>query len=246
MTSSTERAPLVAPSLAVLATERIQRAILSGRYSPGQRLTEESLSAELGVSRPPVREALKTLSLTGLVEHEHRKGSRVTPLTQHDVYEIVTLRKELEMMTLRLSMPHPEPTRVQRCRDRLADMEALVETGDEVAMILAGFEFHIALVGLAGHRRVEDSYRRLAMQLQLCMAMNNRARRTIEDLAGNVERHRRLLDVTLGGDFAEAALELQNHGDTTFLLQVVDTLPGATPQSQEWLRQLRQSHAPVL
>lgn len=246
MSSTVQQAPLMAPSLAALATERIQRAILAGRFFPGERLTEESLSAELGVSRPPVREALRNLTLMGLVEHVPRKGVRVSPLTQHDVYEIVTLRKELELLALRLALPDLEEPRVQRCWDRLADMERLVEPGDDVAMILAGFEFHIALVGLAGHRRVEDTYRRMAMQLHLCMAMNNQARRTIEGLEGNVQRHRRLLLTILEGDYDKVVLELKNHGDTTFLLQVVDALDGATPQSQAWLRQLREDHAPVV
>ncbi|MGD8202114.1 GntR family transcriptional regulator [Ornithinimicrobium sp. W1679] len=239
MTTLSTRKLSETPSLAVLAAERIERGILMGDYAPGQRLTEEFLCAELGVSRPPVREALQSLARMGLVEHQPRRGVRVTPLTQHDVYEIVTLRKELELMALRLALPTLRPDRVQRCYDRLADMEEIIETGDEAAMIAGGFAFHIALVGLAGHSRIEDTYHRMAMQLQLCMAMNNQARRTIEDLEGNVQRHRDLLAAVLTGDVELASTALRNHGDGTFLLEVVDTLTGATQESQAWLKQLR-------
>lgn len=245
MTTLSTRKLSETPSLAVLAAERIERGILMGDFVPGQRLTEEFLCAELGVSRPPIREALQSLARMGLVEHQPRRGARVTPLTQHDVYEIVTLRKELELMSLRLALPDLRPDRVQRCHDRLSDMEMIVHTGDEAAMIAAGFDFHIALVGLAGHSRVEDTYHRMAMQLQLCMAMNNQARRTIEDLEGNVQRHRDLLAAVLTGDLEVASTALRNHGDGTFLLEVVDTLPGATPESREWLQQLRADDAVV-
>ncbi len=233
------------PSLAVLARERLERAILSGDYLPGERLVEERICDELGISRPPVREALKSLEVAGLVERVPRRGARVVPLTQHDVYEIVTLRVELERMALDLAGTGEElePERLARCHARIRDMEAVVPTGDEGAMALAGFEFHIAVVGLAGHRRMEDTYRAMAMQLQLCMAMNNKARRSLEDLEGNVERHRRLLRVIETGSRAEVLREMEQHGHQTFLLEVVDRLDGATPQSRRWLESLKKQYA---
>lgn len=228
------------PSLARLAKERLEQAILSGDYLPGERLVEERLCDKLGVSRPPVREALKALEIAGLVESVPRKGARVVPLTKHDVYEIVTLRTELERMSIPLAGADLRPERLERCRARIRDMEAVVPTEDEGAMALAGFEFHIAVVGLAGHRRMEETYRAMAMQLQLCMAMNNRARRNLEDLEGNVERHRRLLHTIETGSQEQVLREMEQHGHQTFLRQVVDRLDGATPESQRWLESLKQ------
>lgn len=227
------------PSLAVLARERLERAILSGDYLPGERLVEERICDELGVSRPPVREALKSLEVAGLIERVPRKGARVVPLTQHDVYEIVTLRLNLERMAVELAGCELDPVRLARCHARIRDMEAVIPTGDEGAMALAGFEFHIAVVGLAGHKRMEQTYRAMAMQLQLCMAMNNKARRQLEDLEGNVERHRRLLHVIETGTKEHVLQELAQHGHQTFLLEVVDRLDGATPESQRWLESLQ-------
>lgn len=227
------------PSLADLARQRLERAILSGDYLPGERLIEERLCDELGISRPPVREALKSLEVAGLVERTPRRGVRVTPLTQHDVYEIVTLRMDLERMAIDLAGRELHPERLNRCRARILDMEAIVPTDDEGAMALAGFEFHIAVVGLAGHRRMEDTYRAMAMQLQLCMAMNNKARRSLEDLEGNVERHRRLLHTIETGSREQVLTEMEQHGHQTFLLEVVNRLEGATPESQRWLESLK-------
>lgn len=245
MQTTAGRAVVAPPSLAALARQRLERAILSGDFLPGERLVEERLCDEFGISRPPVREALKSLETAGLVERTPRKGARVVPLSQHDVYEIVTLRVELERMAVELGGTGPmlDPVRLERCHARIRDMEAIIETGDEGAMALAGFEFHIAVVGLAGHRRMEQTYRAMAMQLQLCMAMNNKARRNLEDLEGNVERHRRLLRVIEQGDRDAVLLEMAEHGHQTFLLDVVDRLDGETPESRRWLAALKEEQA---
>jgi len=227
------------PSLASLAVDSLTEIILSGDFLPGDRLVEERLCEQLGVSRPPVREALKELEHAGLVVQIPRRGAMVAPLTQHDVYEIVTLRNRLEQMAMELALPDLDAERLARCRAALAAMDAIVPEGTEAAMIRAGFDFHISVVGLAGHRRLEATYRSMALQLQLCMAMNNRARRNLEDLAGNVERHRTLLTVIEGGDLTEVQSALREHGHQTFLFDVVPQLDGATEQSTQWLNELR-------
>lgn len=150
-------------------------------------------------------------------------------ITQHDVFEIATLRRDLERMALRLALPDLAPERVERCRAALREMERIAATGTEGDMVSAGFEFHYAVVGLAGHRRIESTYRAMAMQLQMCMALNNQARREIEDLDGNVARHARMLDVILTGDPDAIEAEFDNHGNLSFLVDVVDRLDGATP-----------------
>lgn len=231
------------PSLAQLAARALTDAILSGEYLPGERLIEERLCEQFDISRPPLREALNTLEHLGLIVQIPRRGAVVATLTQHDVYEIVTLRNELEQMAMRLALPNPDPHRLARCRDALAAMEAIVTTGDEAAMIHAGYNFHIAIVGLARHQRVEHTYRSMAMQLELCMAMNNRARRDIEDLAGNVERHRKLLATIEAGDLDDALEALIAHGHQTFLIEAGDNLDGASSESSAWLEQLKATHA---
>ncbi|GAA1622100.1 MULTISPECIES: GntR family transcriptional regulator [Brevibacterium] len=229
------------PSLSVLARQALERTILEGNYLPGERLVEERLCAELGISRPPLREALKELAHTGLVEHTPRKGVRIMSITQHDVFEIATLRRELESMALRLALPTLVPDRVARCEAALETMREIADSGSEGDMVAAGFEFHYAVVGLAGHARIESTYRAMAMQLQMCMALNNQARREIEDLDGNVARHAHMLEVILRGDIDEIETALDNHGNLSFLIDVVDRLDGATPESDRWLEEVRAS-----
>lgn len=229
------------PSLSTLARQALERTILAGNYLPGEHLVEERLCEELGISRPPLREALKELAHTGLVEHIPRKGVRIMSISQHDVFEIASLRRELERMAMRLALPELDESRVQRCRDALTAMSEVASSGNEGELVSAGFEFHYAVVGLAGHARIESTYRAMAMQLQMCMALNNKARRTIEDLSGNVARHGHMLEVILRRDPEEIKQEFDHHGNLSFLIEVVDDLDGATPESARWIEKVRAS-----
>ncbi|MCI2266403.1 GntR family transcriptional regulator [Sediminivirga luteola] len=221
-------------SLAELARTAIERAILAGTYLPGERLVEERLCEHLGISRPPLREALRQLSFTGIVEHTPRKGVRVMAMTQHDVYEILTFRRELERMALRLALPGLDPGRLDECRAALERMWPVAEAGDEGGLVAAGFEFHLSVIRLAHHKRIEQAFRSMSLQLQLCMAMNNRVRRDVEDLKGNVQRHEELLAVIVTEDRDRIEAAFDAHGNATFVRASLDELEGGSNQSAKW------------
>lgn len=233
------RERIKSPSLAELAAEALTDAVLSGEFRPGERLVEERLCERFDISRPPLREALKMLEHLGLVVQVPRRGAMVAPLTHHDVYEIMTLRDDLEQMAMRLALPRLDSDRLAHCREALDTMASTAELGDDAGMVRAGYEFHIAVVSLAGHHRLEKAYRSMAMQLELCMAMNNKARRGMEDLQGNVERHRRLLRIIEGGDLDLVLQELRAHGHHSFLIEAAGNLDGASAESSAWFASLR-------
>src|ERR1700738_3397140 len=117
---------LHAPSLVELAVSEIRRLILAGRYRLGDRLVEERLSEELGISRPPVREALRLLERGGLVVSTPRRGTIVTPLTAADIEEILSFRMALDRLAAELGVP-VEPRnqgRLQRMREAMAEITA--------------------------------------------------------------------------------------------------------------------------
>jgi DNA-binding GntR family transcriptional regulator len=238
----TPRAPQIAtpPSLVDLAAGTLRRMIMSGQLLPGERVVENQLKDDLGISRPPLREALRILEREGLVLQQPRRGVIVTPLTLHDVYEIFTLRREIERFAVRLAVPVRDPLLLDRCRTHLAAMEESAKAGDEARHAERAFEFHAAVIGLAGHRRLEDAYRRMQMQMLLCMAMNRRARGQVEDLAQDSARHRRLLETLERGDAEEILAELSHHGDRTFLDGIEERLGGHTEISLAWLERIRE------
>jgi DNA-binding GntR family transcriptional regulator len=228
------------PSLVDFAADALRRMVIDGDLLPGDRVVENQLTKQLGISRPPLREALRVLEREGLLLQQPRRGTIVTPLTLHDVYEIFTLRHEYELLALRLSMPLTEPAtpRLARVHRALAAMEISARAGDEGAYGPDSFEFHLSVVGLSGHRRLEDAYRSLQWQMQLCMAMNRRAR-VDEDLLQDVERHRRLVELVEAGDPDAVIAELDRHGDRTFLDGIENRLGGHTDVSLAWLAQAR-------
>ncbi len=144
----------------------------------------------------------------------------VAPLSEQDVHEIVTLRHAYERLAIELGVPVSDHDRLERCREALRVMADAAGRGDRAALVEASFSFHLAVVALAGHRRLEEAYRSLYLQMRLCMALNTSIRnQRYESLQDNVERHRRLLELIEAGDREAVLSELETHGDTTFMGQ---------------------------
>jgi DNA-binding GntR family transcriptional regulator len=237
VTDQTPQAPGIVgpPSLVELAAAALRRMIVGGELLCGQRIVENRLTGQLGISRPPLREALRVLEREGLVRQVPRKGALVTPLTLHDIYEICTLRAEFERLAIRLGVPVAEPARLQRCRAALTRMSTAAESGDRPGYLECSFEFHVSVVGLSGHRRLEESYRSLQLQMMLVMALNRRVREEHESLSGDVARHARLLSIVESGDPDAVLAELAAHGDRSFLEGIEDTVDGHTDEALTWL-----------
>jgi DNA-binding GntR family transcriptional regulator len=205
------------PSLVELAAESIRKMILSGELAPGERLIEERLTEQLGISRPPLREALRLLNNEGLIETRPRYGSTVTTLTDQDVFEIMTLRSGLEKMAVELGVPVRHPDRLAVCHEALGRMEQNARESDRGSLVENGYAFHASIVGLAGHRRLGDMYRSVQQQLLLCMSRNLDTReRYHENLVDHVGRHRYLLELIEAGDPQAVLAELAVHGERSF------------------------------
>jgi DNA-binding GntR family transcriptional regulator len=211
-----------------MAAEAIREMVLGGELRPGDRLVEERLTEELGISRPPLREALRLLEQEGLVLSMPRRGVIVTPLSAQDVYEIFTLRTTYERMAIELGVPCKDPELLSRCHRAINAMVQAAKAEDRGQFVRTSFEFHVAMVGLARHRRLEDAYRGLSLQLHIYIAGNTRAREERnESLDENIERHRRLLAAVERGDREDVLAELANHGDRTFLEEMTNEVQTA-------------------
>jgi DNA-binding GntR family transcriptional regulator len=205
------------PSLVELAADAIRRMILAGDMQPGERLVEEHLTGILGISRPPLREAIQILHKEGLIDRSARRGATVVALSEEDVQEILVLRSALEHVAVTHGVPVRDPGRLDRCRAALGAMRASAAADNRAALVEQGFEFHAAVVGLAGMRRVDAIYLSLHHQLLVCMAMNLYAREHYyEDLTEHVERHRMLLDLIEAGDRRAVLRALADHGERSF------------------------------
>ncbi len=103
---------------AELAYEQVRAAIVENRYPPGQRLVEQRIAEELGLSRTPVREALRMLEAEGLVVSERNRGAMVRPLSATEVVDLYGLRIRLESYAVEVATERATESRARRAGRR--------------------------------------------------------------------------------------------------------------------------------
>ncbi len=207
--------PLTSASLVELTTARLRHEILSGALEPGERLIEEQLTQRFGISRAPLREALRLLGQQGLVEHLPRRGVRVAELSAADVDELFGLRDVLEQYAIHIALPRTRP--LDGLARALEAMATAAGAGDAFAENEAHRGFHLALVELAGHRHLVQSYEPVLYKLQLYMAANLRREAEQRDPSEGVDRHRRLYEAVASDDPLQALVALSTHGARTYI-----------------------------
>ena len=138
--------------------ETIRRKILSGQFRSGDRLREAALVAQLGVSRTPIREALRRLQSDGLVDFEPNKGARVTSWSPRDLLDAFSIRVQIEALAARLAAERISELQIAALERLAAGMEALLETESEAQEIQHGElnnEFHHTIIEAAASSGIE-------------------------------------------------------------------------------------------
>jgi DNA-binding GntR family transcriptional regulator len=205
------------PSLVEAVSDELRRRILAGDYKPGERLIETRITGDLGISRPPLREAFRVLETEGLVVSERRKGTSVISLSAEDVREIYTLRDSLERLAVELGVPVTDHSRLDPLREAVTEMANHSESGSLADMTELNLRFHRGIAALPSHGRLLASYDALAAQLRLCMSINLSMREAMSGDAGeSVARHQRLLRLIETGDRADVLAALAEHGHRSF------------------------------
>ncbi|CAN5826035.1 GntR family transcriptional regulator [soil metagenome] len=184
--------------------DHLKQEILANRYAPGSLLLEVPLSASLGVSRGPIREALRSLEAEGLVQITPRRGAVVTSLSRRDFLEAYQVRESLEVLGVRLAVPRLTEAALVSLEERIERMQEHVMAGHDDAFFEANAAFHETIVEASENRKLIEFYRRL-------MAQMGPYRRPSARLRGNLERsvaeHRAILAAARAHD-VEAAVDL--------------------------------------
>jgi DNA-binding GntR family transcriptional regulator len=208
---------LESASLVELAVSRLSRDILSGNSDPGQRLVEEQLTRRFGISRAPLREALRLLAQQGLIEHVPRRGARVATLSERDIAELYTIRDVLERHAVGAALAGGVVPSLAEVRAALDAMRRAAELADRLEVANAHGRFHLAVVALADNHQLTTVYESVLVKIQLYMAINLRREAERGAPLGGVQRHERLVEALATGD-ADAALdELAAHGAQAYL-----------------------------
>ena len=202
---------LESASLVELSVNRLREEILSGVLAPGERLVEEHLTRRFGISRAPLREALRLLGQQGLVEHLPRRGARVARLSRTDVDELFSLRDVLERFVVETALPVKDKTDLRELEATLESMASAAESGAGFQEARAHCRFHVALAALAGHRQLLLVYEPIVMKLQLYMAANLRREAEQRSPGEGV-----LFEAVAAGQPEAVLAELTLHGSRDF------------------------------
>ena len=129
-------------SLANQVYARIESNILNGVYAKGEIISESKLSEELGVSRTPIREAMRKLEQEGLVIMMPRRGAQVAQITEKDLVEVLEVRLGLEEMAVRFACERMTDEQFKSICAAAAEFDAAIEKNDLTALAQADENFH--------------------------------------------------------------------------------------------------------
>lgn len=210
MTQVTPTAPEVAsPASRETAYVALRARIAAGQLSPGTWLREASLAAELGLSRTPVREALRTLAAEGLVELVHNRGARVVPWTPDDVDETYRLRALLEGEAAGLAARRATAEHVAAMARAQETYEQSIEAGaPAVERAACNDTFHAAVVAASGSTRLPVLLALVTSPPLVAQAIGSYS---ADDLRRSVLQHRDVLAGVQQGDEALAVAAMRSH-----------------------------------
>jgi DNA-binding GntR family transcriptional regulator len=193
------------PEAAVVA---IREAILSGDLPQGSQLREVHIANEMGISRAPLREALRKLEEEGLVVKIPFRGSFVATVSEDTIAEIISLRTRLEPYAVERSLPKLLGSEAWRLEEASDALEATVRAGDIAASLENHLALHRLFYELADHRLLLRLWQEWEAQLRLFLGADHAAFGHLDRIQAD---HQRLNAVLKTGDLAAITVELVVH-----------------------------------
>lgn len=204
--------PINRPDLVEDVYHRIRHAIFAGTLAPGERLVEDLLANQLGVSRAPIRDALKMLERDGLVVSSGKRGKVVNLLTARDAWEVYSLRSTLEAMAITLAMRTGTPRFFDELNAIVDAMKPASRAADHETLSALDVQFHGAICRASGHERLLRAWESMSIQIRL---LSQQVIETIyADLLTIPERHAALVATMRAGDERLAETAIRNHIDS--------------------------------
>ncbi|MET9001651.1 GntR family transcriptional regulator [Amycolatopsis sp. NPDC004169] len=218
-----ERQPLAATRQRV--REELRERILTGRLRPGDRLVERELAEDLGVSRVPVREAIRSLEAEGFLVVQSPRRVVVRQLARVDVEELFDVREALEGLAAGLAASRASAAELKRLERALADAARATARGDAARITVLNSRFHDEIVAIAGNALLTTMLQPLEGRLRWLTSQN-------EHWAELLDEHRRLYEAIASGDAERAKASAVEHvrvNREVTLRSLFDAEPGERP-----------------
>jgi DNA-binding GntR family transcriptional regulator len=218
--ASSQRKPLKRQNLASMLVDDLRKRLLCGEFSSGTLLRQEQLAQEYGVSRMPVREALRQLDSEGLVIMQANRGATVSELSLAEIDEIFDLRVFLELDLLERAIPNMTPVSIDKSQRILDELDAAYATRDIAQWGSLNGKFHMSLYEPSGRSISLSLISRISLQVDRYLRLQISMTEAMTD--GAIE-HKAMLDLCSQGKTAEALELLATHIRRT-KAQLIDIL----------------------
>lgn len=216
--------PITHSALYQEVADRLRRAIYSNQLQSGDAIDEKALCEAFGISRTPLREALKVLAAEGLVELVPRRGCFVRRLEQEELGELFPVMAVLEGLCAREAVAQLDEAELAELERLHADLETQAAAGDIDAYYETNFRFHQAVQDLSGNRWLQ----RVLSDLRKILRLARHAQLTVPGrLQHSLEEHRRIMAAFRRRDVAEVDRCMQDHLNKQW--QALADMPASRP-----------------
>ena len=188
----------------------LRKAILRGELKPGERLMEIQLANKLGVSRTPIREAIRKLELEGLVLMIPRKGAEVAQITEKNMQDVLEVRKALEELSVQLACERITPEQVEEMKMAAEDFRKVLKSGDVTKIAEADVKFHDIICAATNNQSLITLLNNLREQMYRFRVEYLKQKECYPQL---LEEHDKLIALISGGEVEEACELMGRHID---------------------------------
>lgn len=202
-------------NLSRIVVDYIKESILSGIYKEGDHILETDVANTLGISRAPVREAMKELEKEGIVQTQPRRGTFVTKFSVEDIKEVFEIRMLLENNIIKMLIYDNILTEedYSKLEDLVVDMEDIVNSNESdlqksISLNIKDMEFHRYLWNRSGSKRRVQILEQIFFQLRMAMLYDTNE---TGDLSKTATDHYEIINALKGKDIAKCKTALQKH-----------------------------------
>ncbi len=188
----------------------LRKAILTGQLKPGERLMEVHLANSLGVSRTPIREAMRKLELEGLVIMIPRRGAEVARITEKSLKDVLEVRRTLDALSVELACERITQEEIEHLQQACHEFEVATKGKDASVMAKADVALHDIIVQATGNLRLQQLVNNLSEQMYRYRFVYIREESKHDKL---VDEHREIYESIASRDKVRAAKAAKLHID---------------------------------
>lgn len=191
-----------------LVYEELKKKILVGEITPGTRMMEVELAEEMGVSRTPIREAIRKLEKEGLVTIEPRRGAYASEISVSDIVDVLVVRENLEGLAASLTALKITEEELEELERITTGYDEAVKNNDTSEMILLDEQFHKDIVSFSGNKtliKLSETVQDLTLRFRYLYYDDFKRYENMPS------EHRHIIDAIRSGDSEQAKIAADNH-----------------------------------